>query len=751
MLSGFRGSLSKCSPGWDRTELWMVMFLLSVLTVHSFQTRCLRIGSRAGPFTQGLKLFEGNDAKEDDEVRRLKCEAARIRLEAEKMDWELALSKINTLQNTIEKLKRPKGRKPDSSIDDAIAKLDEQIRSLQKKLGNGVQSFPNRTDDNDRNAILGTESDGVALISSDIFTGKFVASASTFVKSEKPLVAAMDKSDGVILSSSGNVLATADASSILLPMGKQNQANAKATKAVPRSNLATEIEEDLFCGFDKADLDLYIPVALQLEDTMPNATADERLEAFRASSVLQDNFKQKLTQLLIEPIQEINRLQELKQQYLDSTSSKEKELLKRQIDAISVSLEQEGPFTYSDSAYRAIPELTAHDLQTRVNAVSALPEVLQTLYKKRYNLESDANLTLAVLLDHYEVQLQLLEQVKEIAPLTEEVRSQVIQALESLPAVVRDHIAAAIGLEKKSYTFDDLVLELSKPEEDDDEIDWGTDWNPWNQIVAATTPMASKITSLTDVDLSALDIPDDNDIEMVDRSRYVYDFYPAIARMNFGGSRIEKETAEKFALSVLDKTSFMVSNKVERVAGGYYIRGRNMIDGDSSGLKLMAEVEKRLLATKTMFGNNEEFEYFYIRDPAPLTDEELELEYRNDPLFVVTGKNATRFYSFARPFTKAAVSTLALASMVSFSVGALGLTQLFLGQFEAAMGLAAFEHEEISGSILSSNIVHLVVPLMALQLAHEIGHRYVAWRDKVRLLLFLHFARMLTIKACSCH
>jgi hypothetical protein len=218
----------------------------------------------------------------------------------------------------------------------------------------------------------------------------------------------------------------------------------------------------------------------------------------------------------------------------------------------------------------------------------------------------------------------------------------------------------------------------------------------------------------------------------------VYDFYPVIARMNFGSYRIKKETAEKFALSALDKKSFMVTNKVERVAGGYYIRGRNLIDGDSSGVKLIAEVEKRLLAAKTMFGSNEEFEYFYIRDPAPLTDEELELEYRNDPLFVISGKNATRFYNFASPLTKAAVSSLALALMVSFAVGALGLTQFFLGQFEAAIGLASFEFKEINASLVASNIFQTVLPLLALQLAHEIGHRYVAWRDKVWLLIFVH-------------
>ena len=722
--------------GLDRSRR-SIAFVLFALSVHSFQTRYPRIhetkrvdfgriGSRSLQSSEKPDVSKDRDSN-NDEVSRLKNEAARIRLEAEKMDWELTLSKIKALESTIVKLKKPKEGETNNNIDDTIKKLDEQIRLLKQKLGKEVQSVANRTVDK-------ALSETFEISMDEHGAGKFVATATTLGKTETPLVITMDKQDGVMLSSAGNVLASTDASSILLPMGKQKQVTAAATKTLLPTNVAPGKEDEALCGFDKADLNLYIPVALNLEATMPNATADERLEAFRASPDLQVNFKQKLTDLLIEPIQEMNRLQELRQQYLDSSSSKEKEMLKRQIDAITVSIEEDGPFTYSDSVYREIPELTIEALEARLSAVSALPEILQTLYKKRYNLESDANLTLAVLLDHYEMQLQLLEQVKEIVPLTSEVRSQVIRALESLPAIVRDHVAMVVGLEKESYTLHDLVMELSKTEEDDD-IDWGVEWNPWNQIVAATTPSLSK-TSLTGVDWTALDVPDNDDIEMVDRSRYVYDFYPSIARMNYGRNRILKETAEKFALSVLDKKVFMVTNKVEHVVGGYYVRGRNLIDGDTSGVLLMASVEKSLSRAKDLFGKDEKFEYFYIYDPAPLTDEEVELEYRNDPLFVLTGKNATAFYNFASPLTKASVSTLALASLALFSVSALGLNQLFLDQFEVAMGLSSIQNEEINVSLLFGNIVQVVTPLLGLQLAHEIGHRLVAWRDKVRSLYY---------------
>jgi ribosome-associated translation inhibitor RaiA len=761
--NGFVGRLEMVVP-WKRNGCIIVSLLMIQLVIssHSFQTvfvyppiqvyeaQRLWKGGRKFRITAPVRFAATKDSNaaihHDDameNVIRLKDEAARLRLVAEKMDWELTIEKVNSLEKKVSKLKKRFQKHFPNQTSEDIRSIEEEYRLLRMKLETAIDVMNNTSIDSgtDDRTIPKTRSIGgnVTFQSNERTPGNFLAAATaTLGKSDVPLAAtAIEGTDRAMLSSSGSVFATQDISAIRsVPAGKQKPASTKPAITPQGNVLEGNDDEEILCGFDKVDLELYIPVAMNIEATMSNATADERLEAFRASPILQDNFKQKLSQLLIEPIQDMSRLEELKLQYLDSTSSKEKELLKRQIDALTSSLEENGPFTYSDSVYGDIPELSVDAMQARINAVGALPEVLQTLYRKRHNLESDANVTLAILLDYYELQLQLLEQVKEITPLTAEARLQVIQALESLPSIVRDHVATAVGLNKETYTVNELVVELSKNDDDDDNGDF--DWNPWNQIMAATTSTSSKVASLTEMDWVALGNTDD-DIEIVDRSRYVFDCYPSIARMDGDVSQVSKETAEKFALHVLDKKAFMVTNKVERVVGGYYIRGRNLIDEDGSGTKLMTSVHDKLRTMNSLFGSSEEFEYFYVRDPAPLTDEEIELEYRNDPLFVLTGKNPKRFYNYANPVPKAAISTLALASLLYFATDALGLNQILLGRFEAAIGLSTVGYKEIDVGSMISNLSQVVLPLILLQLVHEVGHRFVAWRDKVIAIDAAHF------------
>ena len=467
---------------------------------------------------------------------------------------------------------------------------------------------------------------------------------------------------------------------------------------------------------------------------MTNATEDERLEKFRTSPALQTNFQSRLTQMFVEPIQEMNRIQELKQEYLDSTSSKEKESLKRQIDTITKTLDANGPFQYSDSVYRPIPELSVDEMNERIAAMQTLPDILQTIYKQRYNLDSTANLTLAILLDHYEVQLQLLEQIKILQqPFPTDIRLQIEQAMESLPIIVRNHVAKVVGLNPDEYSIDDLVTELSKDSDDDDEDD---DW--WNQLLDTTSmkskPSVSKSSPLSAMDwsvvgdISTLD-EEGNDIEMIDRSRYVYDFYPAIARME--QEMISYDTVDQISKTIFEsKKAFMVTNKLERVVGGYYIRGRNLLDEDQSGVKLMEYIQRTLRTTNVTF--DEEFEYFYIRDPAPLTDEEIELEYRNDPVFVITRHNETLFYNTATPLTKSIVTLTAFVTMGLFAIDNYHSEQSVLSQMESYLGFTSIA---TINDIDVSKIAQVIIPLTMLQLVHELGHRFVAWKDKVRRLL----------------
>lgn len=667
-----------------------------------------------------------NDNNDDDDAvsknqvsaaaaaNKLREEAACIRLEAEKLDWELTMSKLKALDDKVTKLQKPKQQSDPEKLKEAIDALEDQIQLLQQKLVGQRQ----------RNEST-TRSDGSRANQSRPFSSssssmpvarKLVATASSLGGTEKsPLVVVTTaESDRVIVSSSGEVMATVDPS--LIMVSSHTVKSASSTNTKKKGAIANLDDDEILAGFDQSDLDLYIPVALEIEARLTNATADEKLEAFRTAPELQEHFQQKITQLLVEPMQGMQRLEDLKSQYLASSSTKEKEQLKRQIDALTISFEEDGPFQYSDSVYRETLELTEAARQAKLDAVSALPEILHTLYKKRHNLESDADLKLAVLLDHYEEQMQLLEQVKHVTPLSTQVRKEVVQAIESLPVVLQDHMAAVFGLNKDNYTVDKLIVELSKDDDDDDDDEGIWKWNPLKQM------------SLAAVEETTPDLPEYDDIDFVDRSRYVDEFYPAIARLE--GQHPSLEAIDTFTRTVIDKQAFMMSSKAERVIGGYYIRGQNLVDLDNSGVQLMERLRGRMEQYQSLFGVDEQLEFFYIPDPSPLTDEEVELEFRNDPVILVTGKNATKFYNYASPWTKASVSAFGLFSMGVFALGVCGLDPALQQRLNAVSDVAA-AGGAVDLSWLTDIVSQVVLSLCAIQVAHEAGHRFVAWRDKV--------------------
>ena len=73
----------------------------------------------------------------------------------------------------------------------------------------------------------------------------------------------------------------------------------------------------------------------------------------------------------------------------------EKEQLKREIDQLEAAMEKDSPFLFSSSVYREVPQMSDEELQERVDAIEALPEVMQCLYKKRNDVPLDSDLRLA--------------------------------------------------------------------------------------------------------------------------------------------------------------------------------------------------------------------------------------------------------------------------------------------------------------------------------------------------------------------
>jgi hypothetical protein len=291
--------------------------------------------------------------------------------------------------------------------------------------------------------------------------------------------------------------------------------------------------------------------------------------------------------------------------------------------------------------------------------------------------------------------------------------------------LVRDHVASGLELDVHSYTMEQLVAAVCKNDDEDDGM--------WNSLQEAIDGFGED----DDSDFEAL--PEYNDIGFVDRSRFLSEMYPTVARME--GQHPSQETMDAFMQWLArDKKTFMVTSKAERVMGGYYVRGHNLVDSGTasatSGALLMEWMEQRMrqAAMESVQSKelSEQVEYFYILDPSPLTDEEVEMGDLLSPLLLVTGKNATVLHNQANLWTKSMISALGLLAMISFGVGTCVL------QPSLHQRLDIVWETYLAGDVSAINLdwlVELVCPLVLslfiIQASHEAGHRFVAWRDKV--------------------
>jgi hypothetical protein len=187
-------------------------------------------------------------------------------------------------------------------------------------------------------------------------------------------------------------------------------------------------------------------------------------------------------------------------------------------------------------------------------------------------------------------------------------------------------------------------------------------------------------------------------------------------------TRPTEEEIEIFCSEILDKSTFTLTSKPERVLGGYYLRGINRLDGDRANDVLVARLTEKLQKSSL----KDDVRFFFIPDPMQLTDEEIESGSRKLPLLAVTSRNPTEFYSLSSPTTKALVSAGGVLSTCIFALGACGMNAGAMDRLQLALEAGSTEF-----SWLGEMVGTIVLSMLGLQLAHEAAHKVIAWRDKV--------------------
>jgi hypothetical protein len=569
------------------------------------------------------------------------------------MDLSLTLRKIETIENKL-KNKRQLERNPQDREE-----LERQLDSLKVKLRQSIEGP----------STISDSATAVAVPSKQYTTNGVI----TAPMQESRIISELTPLDGIS--------ATIDATP---PTSKPKR---------PKPDVPLN-------GFDETDLKLYLPVAENIETTMPNATIHEKLAAFRAVPSLREHFQEKVRRTFVEPMEDLKKLEDLRNRYLYSSSSVEKTQIKRELDQLERTIQDENVYTYSESVYLDLPPLLEDELQARVEAISSLPPTLQALYKRAQNLKVEDELQLAIMMDYYENQMQLLEQLQKYAPLCSELLDETRQAIESLPRKLQDYLALQLGLDE-GYSIQALVKALENGGYD------GTD-AAWTDLRNTIFEAASETT--------LPDLPEYRDIDFIDRSRYVEEFYPCVARME--GQHPTQKQVDAF-IGKLGRKTFMVTSKPERVLGGWYVRGENLLSEDERGAKLVSAIEKRIDGEL-----KERLEFFYLPDPAPLSDELIEMGYVSQQLILVTSRNETAFYNYGAPVTKGVVSALGMLSLFMFSGVVSELQPTVREQVDATL---------VNGGDLSwfaDSSLQIVGACLVIQAAHELAHRFVAKRDR---------------------
>lgn len=680
----------------------------------------------------------------NNEVTRLRQEAARIRLEAEQLDASLTLRKIDTLQRKFQHAKKPEEKQ----------EILAQLKQLKRKV-------KGKEDLEENDTMVQLPSQTMTAAAEEKVTHQKVPSPNKAAEQSKPGATLQpvknkdesnESSDGVSLPT--GFVRTEQPEGIATHAETNKQV--ESSESSSNTNISTSTftnttintEHSPVAGFDPEDLELYVPICWEIEERLPNLTLREKMEVFRTEPRLQQHFSDKITALLLQPMQDMQQLEELRSQYLYSSSSVEKKELKRQIDALQTQMDlqlqqqehqqqdadESGAVTYSDSLYHELPPI---NMTERLEAIRALPPTLQAVYKSRNKLEpkdedddddNNSTLELAIMLDYWDYQLQLLEQIPYVHPITDNMRAQVTQAVQNLPLPVRRHVLVS-QLQQQNVTstvledVEGIVNQLCSEErkaavDDEDLMGSGSPWAQFHQGGISVK----------------VEAPEYNDIEFVDRSRFVKELYPSLARMEM--VHPTPELVEDFMKECLDRKSFMVTSKPERVMGGYYIRGQNVISGDeeAGGIQLSTRIQERLQASEQL---NEKLEFFYITDPSPVSDESFEMGYTSaDPVIFLTTKEPSVLYEHAEPLTKFVVASCGVASIALFALATCELQPLLAERIEAAL-LA--ENPDVS--FLTNIFLQSVFSMAAIQFSHEAAHRVVAWKDKVRSITLLEFPR----------
>jgi flagellar biosynthesis component FlhA len=237
-------------------------------TKTRFRQSALHLSSSPDTHPSSQKK-EDSTLEENEQASKWRAEAERIRLEAEKMDVSLTLNKIESIERKLGK-KVWLEKNPAEQAD-----LETKLEALQRKLAG------------DNTVIMPPKKD---------------------IPSSVPVETALRVTGTEARKSSSGAVSTSALSEV------------RSAEKVKHGK-SSDPSDNPLSGFDEEDLALYLPAAEEIEARMTNATLSEKLETFQTAPELQEHMKAKIQTMLVQPMEDMQRLEDMKQKYLYSSSS----------------------------------------------------------------------------------------------------------------------------------------------------------------------------------------------------------------------------------------------------------------------------------------------------------------------------------------------------------------------------------------------------------------------------------------------
>ena len=361
-------------------------------------------------------------------------------------------------------------------------------------------------------------------------------------------------------------------------------------------------------------------------------------------------------------------------------------------------------------------ELSQEEIQARVDKFNKTPDFMKKMIAqtvgRTYQSNDDFNVTSLVLQLHQEEQ-DYLEDVKEMEESMPKFTDQEIQErvdqLKNVPQFVKNlygddaknDTAIAINMLEQDWR-DSQSSSLFNNKKDDDESKDNNN-NSFDKLLKQFTTQTE-------------------DSGEAEQNRMMQGLFPDSTRkedVDITSAQIKSVVAD------LAKV-WQSSAQPVKVSGGYIIRGTPKPKfTDSTGDELVDAIDS-CMARSTMKG---QVSIFYIYDPTPVTEDQMNDIMERPPVLFVTGPDVARESQF---FARTAISGLALGTTWYASLYPYLMNDKILKAAEDQLALAdASMPSDLSW--LTDSSVPLFLAFLGIQVSHELGHRLIASMNNVQL------------------